>query len=190
MALLEVDKVGLEKLTAIHDTFPYSLSQPREDSFGIAIYSKRPLSNASVKFFGLEDIPSLVAQITVHSQPVSIIATHTLPPIRANYFHWRNQQLAEITHYIQFLNTPTILLGDLNMTMWSPFHSRFVQDSGLRNARSGFGILPTWPIQIPFLYIPIDHCLVSSKIQIISQQTGSKIGSDHLPLITDLVINQ
>lgn len=60
VALLEVDKVGLEKLTAIHDTFPYSLSQPREDSFGIAIYSKLPLSNASVKFFGLEDIPSLV----------------------------------------------------------------------------------------------------------------------------------
>ena len=63
-----------------------------------------------------------------------------------------------------------------------------VKTGGLRNARSGFGILPTWPTFMPVLYIPIDHCLVTKEIDIIKLRTGRNVGSDHLPLIADLAI--
>jgi endonuclease/exonuclease/phosphatase (EEP) superfamily protein YafD len=72
--------------------------------------------------------------------------------------------------------------------MWSPFYQRFIQQAGLKNARSGFGIIPTWSTKLPPLSIPIDHCLVSPNVNVLQMRAGRYVGSDHLPLITDLVI--
>ena len=72
--------------------------------------------------------------------------------------------------------------------MSSPFYKNMVKSGKLRNARSGFGILPTWPTFMPLVYIPIDHFLVNKEIGVLKVRTGPKVGSDHLPLITDLVI--
>ncbi len=82
--------------------------------------------------------------------------------------------------------------------MWSPYYKSFVRQTGLRNARQGFGILPTWPSKsslspvpatiAPLLSIPIDHCLISPKIKVVNIRTGPNVDSDHLPVITDLVI--
>jgi endonuclease/exonuclease/phosphatase (EEP) superfamily protein YafD len=80
------------------------------------------------------------------------------------------------------------VLGDLNMTVWSPYYKSFVEKTKLHNTRTGFGILPTWPAQSPLLFIPLDHCLVSEDIKVLHTRTGRNVGSDHLPLITDTVI--
>ena len=72
--------------------------------------------------------------------------------------------------------------------MSSPFYKNIVKSGKLRNARSGFGILPTWPTFMPLVYIPIDHLLVSKEIGVLKVRTGRNIGSDRLPLITDLVL--
>ncbi len=37
-------------------------------------------------------------------------------------------------------------------------------------------------------YIPIDHFVLSKEIGVLKIHTGRNVGSDHLPLITDLVI--
>ncbi|WP_421656253.1 hypothetical protein [Leptothermofonsia sp. ETS-13] len=36
--------------------------------------------------------------------------------------------------------------------------------------------------------IPIDHCLISPELTVTGIWTGPNVGSDHLPLITDLAI--
>lgn len=116
------------------------------------------------------------------------MAAHPHVPIRKTVFKLRNQQLAELGDYVAQIKTPVVVVGDLNITMWSPYYQRFVRQTGLRNARYGFGILPTWPTIIPLLYIPIDHFMVSPEIQVVNLRTGDRVGSDHLPLITDLAI--
>ncbi|NET13198.1 MAG: endonuclease/exonuclease/phosphatase family protein, partial [Okeania sp. SIO1H6] len=102
------------------------------------------------------------------------------------------------------LNHPVILAGDLNITMWSPDYHKLEQETGLRNSRLGFGIIPTWPARFNnsvllyilsrFFQIPIDHCLISSEIKVVNVNTransGLNLGSDHLPLITDLFISK
>ena len=80
------------------------------------------------------------------------------------------------------------VMGDLNMSMWSPYYRDFVDRSHLTNIRQGFGIQPSWPVNLPLLQIPIDHCLITSKIKVSNNQIGKDIGSDHYPLIADLVI--
>lgn len=104
------------------------------------------------------------------------------------YFAERNRQLAAIGDYVAGLKTPTILVGDMNVTMWSPYYRDLVNKGQLNNVRAGFGILPTWPIFQPLLSIPIDHCLVTKDFQVLETRKGRKIGSDHFPLITDIAI--
>ena len=89
------------------------------------------------------------------------------------------------------LDRAAIILGDLNVSMWSPFYRSMIQTSGLRNARQGRGILPTHSIVAPqfaALSAPIDHCLVTRDIQVEDFQLGPAIGSDHLPIIAELLI--
>lgn len=86
---------------------------------------------------------------------------------------------------------PKLLVGDFNTTMWSPYFADLVKDSGLRDARTGRGLYPSWNAALPaFLRIPIDHCLVGDKIEVESLETGNYTGSDHRPLILNVGIEK
>jgi hypothetical protein len=60
--------------------------------------------------------------------------------------------------------------------------------------------IPTWPTEAKFspikpplswlLLIPIDHFLISPEIKVLDIRTGANVGSDHLPLIADLVLDK
>ncbi|NEO61878.1 MAG: hypothetical protein F6J98_16150 [Moorea sp. SIO4G2] len=107
-------------------------------------------------------------------------------------WQWRNQDLEkEIGDYIRQIQKPVVLIGDLNVTMWSPYYKSLIESSGLHDARAGFGILPTlsqFSPANPWLAIPVDHCLVSRDVKVIKMRTGPDLGSDHLPVITDILI--
>jgi len=130
----------------------------------------------------------LFADVKFQGKIISLILVHPTVPIKQQSFIDRNQQLAGIGQYAAQVKNPLVVVGDFNTTMWSPFYKNMVNTGKLRNARSGFGILPTWPTFMPLAYIPIDHFLVSQEIGVLKVHTGSNVGSDHLPLITDLVI--
>ncbi|PSP16260.1 MAG: hypothetical protein BRC58_09500 [Cyanobacteria bacterium QS_8_64_29] len=82
--------------------------------------------------------------------------------------------------------------------MWSPYYQKLVDGTGLINTRKGFGIFPTWPtannpLGLPgfaarLLSIPIDHCLVTSELQVVQTRALSSVGSDHRPIAVDLVV--
>lgn len=182
----EMDSRWAKELTAIHSRFPYRFIKPRSDNFGIGIYSSLPLENSEVKSVDNSDIPILVSQIKINKQPISIVSMHPPAPLSPRHLRLRNKQLAKTSDYVNRLQNPHLVIGDLNTTMWSPYYQQFIRDSGLKNTRSGFGIQPTWPVFFPILWIPIDHCLVSSHFQVISNRIGKDIGSDHYPVIAEL----
>lgn len=183
LVLLETDARWLEALTPLETIYPSQLTVPRGDNFGIAVLSKLPILDLHIVDYGA-NVPSIVGTLTFNDQPVQLIATHPLAPIGAEYSELRNEQLTAVA---KSSSGPTIVIGDLNTTMWSPHHARFEADSGLHNVRRGFGILPTWPVGLGPLRIPLDHCLVSGDFQASDVRVGPSIGSDHLPLIVDLV---
>ena len=79
-------------------------------------------------------------------------------------------------------------MGGVTVTMWAPAYKRFERDSRLVNSRKGFGVLPTWPAQTYPFATPIDHCLHSADIWVTDCRVGSRIGSDHMPLLVDFVV--
>ena len=198
---MEIDRAWAEQLDSLKDILPYSLVNANPYNLGIAVYSKHKLEDASIAFFGVNRNPTILTKLNVNGQTLSLIATHPPPPIRKLLFHARNQQLNEIAQYIKSLSTRAIVAGDLNITMWSPYYKRFVNQTKLDNARQGFGLVPTWPLKTSYppyskipsflmglLSIPIDHCLMSPDIEVANIRGGPNVGSDHRPLITDLVI--
>jgi endonuclease/exonuclease/phosphatase (EEP) superfamily protein YafD len=183
---LEVGKVGAKELEVLQDILPYHIANQDVDIDGTAIYSKLPLKNISVKSLG-GGRKSVLADVTIQGQVISLIASHPSNAVGKAYVEERNRQLAAIAHYVAQVKNP-IVVGDFNVTMWSPYYKRFVGKARLHNARAGFGILPTWPTFRPLLYIPIDHCFVRRDIKALNSRIGREVGSDHLPLITDLLI--
>lgn len=185
---IEVNDAWLKELEVVEDILPYSLSAINPNQrYGTLIYSNQPLENTTTKFFEKEKA-SLLADLTIQRQKVSLIATHPSAPLSKTGFEWRNKHLEELGKYVAQEKNPVVVIGDLNISMWSPYYKRTIRETGLHNTRAGFGILPTWPTQYPFLYIPLDHCLVSADIQVVNTRTAENVGSDHLPVIADLVI--
>lgn len=186
---LEIHNAWSVELDQLKDILPYSLSYPQYGYYGVAMYSKLLLENGIYQEFGVKGIVSIVANVTVGSKKVTVIGTHPAAPLNAKYLHWRNIQLAEMSRYISQLTNPSIVIGDLNTTMWSPYYKDFIAATGMRNARQGFGIQPTCYRKSPIFSIPLDHCLVSPEIQVLNSRVGENVGSDHWPIIADLAIN-
>jgi endonuclease/exonuclease/phosphatase (EEP) superfamily protein YafD len=186
----EATERWIDHLHVIEEQFPYAKALPRPRSVGIALYSRIPVERFDVVALGSERRPGLVARLHLGGGVLSVVTVHPRPPLRPRYFRHRNEQLRDAASVVQALPLPKILVGDLNTSLWSPDYAQVIRQTGLYNARQGFGLAPTWPAFMPWplLMIPIDHCLVSPDIRVLTMKTGRNIGSDHLPLIVDLVI--
>lgn len=184
---IEVSKVWAKELAALKDILPYSVVSQDSNSFGTALFSKYPLENVSIEQFK-GPRKTIVATIKYQGKEVIVMGTHPNYPLEKIGFSHRNSQLEAMADYLVKVNNPVLLMGDFNITMWSPIYQRFVEKTKLKNGRVGFGVQPTWPNFMPLLAIPIDHCLVSPNIQVIKSRIGRDVGSDHLPMITDLAI--
>ena len=188
--LQEATELWLERLKVLQERFPYATALPRAGSVGIALYSRLPVERFDVIPLGSRRIPGLLTRLDGGGGGLSVVTVHPRPPLRRHDFRQRNEQLRDTAALVHALPAPKILVGDLNTSLWSPYYARLMRHTGLHNARQGFGLRPTWPAWMPwpFLRIPIDHCLVSPEIQVSSMRTGRPIGSDHLPIVVDLVI--
>jgi endonuclease/exonuclease/phosphatase (EEP) superfamily protein YafD len=188
IVLQEVSYLWATAMDAVQSDYPHRHVIPQNDNFGIALYSRQPLLDIDVLSSSPFGFPSLVVQQVVGSSLVTYVSTHPIPPLGQAGFDARNSQLAEIGERIAEIYGPTVLVGDLNTTVWGHHYKMLVADTGLRNSRDGFGVIPTWPRQLPFAMIPIDHCLVSDEFVVLDTRSGPDIGSDHLPLIVTLAL--
>jgi len=189
VVLQEVNGRWLRALAPVRADLPHVITATREDNFGIAVFSRYPLEDARVRYFGSAEVESIVGRVNIDGRAVTLIATHPVPPLSWRLARLRDEQLDAVAEHVADTPGPTLLVGDLNVTMWSAPYRRLIDMTGLCNARKGFGILPSWSMHKPFFArIPIDHCLHTGDIGIASCRLGEPIGSDHRPLIVDLLL--
>ena len=182
----EVNNAWINELEKIESLLPHKLVRTREDNFGIAIFSKYPFNTKEFLYLGNSTVPSLKIGFSIDNQQVTLITTHPVPPVSTEYYKSRNTQLNELSILSRNVDEPLIVVGDLNVTMWSHAYRSLGEKTELLNTRRGIGILPTWPSNLLPFMIPIDHCLVSKEFNVLDMRIGRDIGSDHLPLIIDL----
>ena len=165
--------------------WPHVCREPREDNFGIGLFSKLPLASSRIIQVGDAGVPTIVAEVDSGKGRLTVVATHPLPPGGRTYARWRDDQLEKLVPIIRGAVGPVLLMGDLNITPWSAHFKRLVKRSGLRDSTRGYGFQPTWPADMLALLIPLDHCLHSDSIRVVGRRVGSDVGSDHYPLIVD-----
>jgi len=186
--LMEVNARWLNDLASLRTNYPQVIAEPREDNFGIVLFSRLPLTNSAVIELGKAGVPSIAATVEVGGQNVFLLGTHPLPPGSAENARLRNEQFQEIAAHIRSQTLPAIVLGDLNSTPWSPYFKDLLRDSHLLDTSQGRGLFGSWPAWLPGARISLDHCLISASIRVIDKQLGPSVGSDHLPVIVDLQV--
>ena len=127
IAILELSSVLEASLQGeFSSTHEYFVSESQDDgNFGIGLWSRYPLSHARVFHLNAPILPSIEADIELRSGTIHVMATHPLPPVGTRNFGHRNQHLALLAQRVQKQRQvepthPVILLGDLNLTPWSP----------------------------------------------------------------------
>ena len=184
--LMEVNESWLKALEPLRASHPHVLAEPREDNFGIALFSRLAWTNSEVIELGEAGVPSVAATLSVGGEAVFLLGTHPVPPGSAEYARLRNEQFEKIAALIHRQSLPAIVVGDLNCTPWSPYFAELLRDSGLKNVAPRRGLFGSWPAWFSCARIPLDHGLVSPTIRVVDKRTGPPVGSDHLPLILEL----
>ncbi len=182
----ELNSKWKNELEAIGDEFILKEMFPREDNFGIGVYSKINGAYVQEVDFSTVNIPSLILTVQHIGREIKIINTHPLPPVGDSYFLARNDQFETLNRIIANMNQEIVLIGDLNSTRFSPNFNLLMRNGKLRDSRKGFGLLPTWHAQFPLISVTLDHAFITDGIEVSHRSVGPDIGSDHLPVFVEV----
>ena len=188
--LLEVDKQWMNAVEPIKKLYSSSVERVRPDNFGIAFLSKYPISTSRIISFGDYDIPSTIANLKFDEKKLTIIGTHTLPPISKTYWSDRNRHLIALKKKMdEYDDQGLIAAGDLNVTPWSEHGSQFSGKGGYLNI---YDMLfnPSWPSKFYPFGIPIDFIMYNSYVEKVNYRVGNDLGSDHLPVILEFKLKK
>jgi len=188
IVLEEIDGGWRDSLESLKADWPHQEMVLDGGHFGIALLSRIPFVDARIERISGE-IPAIVAEVHVNGVPLSVCGVHLTRPTSRAGAERQARQYDQLIERLAGEPLARIVLGDFNATPWTRSFARFCERSGLRNSRSGFGILPSWPAFVPgVLRIPIDHCLISPAIEVRQIRIGPPVGSDHLPVVVDLLV--
>lgn len=191
LALAEVTPRWASQLGELGREYPHASVLARAGGSGLALLSRHPLEGAEGLDVDASTHPVMRARVRLPRASLSLLLMHPPTPMRPAKFAHRAGQLRRAAELFGPGPGPRALVGDLNVTPWSPYFRELLSDARLRDVRAGAGLLPTWPAGLPaFLRIPIDHCLVGADVRVLAVRTGPPTGSDHLPLVVELGLPQ
>lgn len=194
----ELDPIYDAALRDVRGLLPFQSPLPRGNAFGVMLLAKKPPESLNFDLTLGRDAPLMVSRLCpTQAGCLTLLALHAWRP-GLDRTAARDRQLAQAAAVArQHLDKRerVVLIGDLNLTPFSPVFQRLLAQSGLwdtailpaENPRTS-PFISTWQLANTGLGLPIDHALVSAGIGIVSRRIGPDIGSDHRPLILDLKI--
>lgn len=182
VVLSETDSLWVDALLPEMDEYPFVIYRTRKDNFGISLFSKIPLDSAHIQEFGELNTPACIANISLGEDTVGIIGVHPRAPESLFHFNERNETFDRLVLDREVFPENLIVMGDMNITSYSPYFHSFLKGMHLKDSRKGWGLQHSWPANwFPF-QIAIDHCLISQRWDVLHREIGEPVGSDHLPL--------
>jgi endonuclease/exonuclease/phosphatase (EEP) superfamily protein YafD len=187
ICLLETDEWWIHHLHELTDAYPYTVQQPQDNFYGMAVYSRFPLLNTHVLFRVEEDIPSIKTVVELPSGArVDLYCVHPQPPVPLIDTEERDAELLLIGKEIRQHGRPSVVCGDLNDVAGSTVNLLFQNISGLLDPRIGRGFYNTHPTYLPIARAPVDHIFHSNEMRLVKLARLPDAGSDHFPIFVTL----
>lgn len=171
---------------AFSERYRYRIHVARRDSFGAAIYSKKPFLNKKKKIkVGAMQVPTFRVELEHEGHRFALYNIHTLPPRKIDYVIEQRKQFRDLTR--MFKDEGSVLLcGDFNWTEHTQFH-RGLTKMGFREGHTevGSGRGGTWPVLKGSRYLPgirLDHMYALGDLHFVEHWSGYGEGSDHRPI--------
>ncbi len=185
--LMEVNRRWLDKLGSLREIYPHWIAEPREDNFGAVMMSRFPFTEEAVHDFGVSEIPTVEIALHIEDTELVIIGTHPVPPAGRRGSKARDDQMKRLAEHLRKSNHEyLVVVGDLNMTPYSPQFKRFLKRTTLSDGARGHGISATWMRHFAPLAIPIDHVLVSRGVLTEGLRVAESFGSDHNAMVAEI----
>ncbi|WP_201863885.1 endonuclease/exonuclease/phosphatase family protein [Microvirga soli] len=169
-------------LDQLASAYPYVLFDEHSRS-GPALLSKWRWSDSGIIPSGRGRPLAVWARFEQDGRLFEIASVHT-----ANPFEWRHQP-GDIDRLIRFARSrraPLILGGDFNLT---PFSWKLIKLAEWADLRWGQTFAASWPANRLIPIVLLDHVLVPKGVVLTAVETGPSVGSDHLPVVADLILD-
>lgn len=192
MLMLETNQAWLDHLRPATDAYPYRVEVPLENTYGLLLYAKLPLSHQEVNYLISEDIPSVMVDVAYQGQTIRLYGVHPTPPVPQENEESteRDAEILMVGKMAKAYGEAAIVFGDLNDVAWSRTTQLFLKTSQLLDARRGRGLFSTFHADHRLLRWPLDHFFVSSQFRLIDFKVEPHIGSDHFPISMAVVLRQ
>ena len=185
LVLVEVDRRWIDAMAPLRVRYPHHSERTRSDNFGVAIYSRLPSEDVTVRQLNPGATPSAVARVRWEGLSVTVIGAHPVPPMSAAGAASRNNDLDSIERFAAGTDGGVVVVGDLNITPWSPYFQDLLHGANLRDSAWGRGVRATWGTDRTGLVIPIDHMLHTPDLVVVDRRIGPDVGSDHRAVTVD-----
>lgn len=189
LVTLESDQWWQEQLSPLESEMPHTVKCPLDNFYGIHLYSRLPLRDATIAFLVEKDVPSIHAQLQLTTGDwVRMHFLHPAPPspTENERSSERDAELIIVARSIADSDQPIIVCGDFNDVAWSATTRLFRKISGLLDPRIGRGMFNTFHAKYPFIRWPLDHLFHSQHFRVQAIERLPAIGSDHFALMTKL----
>jgi endonuclease/exonuclease/phosphatase (EEP) superfamily protein YafD len=189
LLVLETSEWWADQLKSLDARFPYKVSYPLENAYGISLHSKLQLTDTEIRFLVQDDIPSIRTKVKLNERcMVQFYGVHPRPPTPQEHDRSteRDAELILIGRECEKNKLPVIVAGDLNDVAWSNSTVRFRKISRMLDPRIGRGFYGTFHAKLPFFRWPLDHVFHSDHFRLVDMKVLPQFGSDHLPVFVHL----
>lgn len=191
---METNERWMEYLHPLKERYPYTVLHPLDNTYGIALYSKLPLTGTAVKFLHQPDVPSIHTTVALpNGQTFLLHAVHPVPPKPSKHPDNVGEEevaLLKVGKLVARREMPTMVAGDFNDVAWSNTSRLFGTESRLRDVRVGRGLYNSFDATSFLLRWPLDHAYVSEEFRVVELKRLPKFGSDHFPIWVELSLKE
>lgn len=187
--LQEFDPEWQARLRPLEHMYPehFACARGPGGDLDLGVYWRLP--DVRARSLVQDGLPGCLLEVEVLGQHLALLNLHTAAPFTASRAKRHTEQMHALAQWLELEPRDVVVVGDLNSTPWTPLFRETLAATKLRSARTGIGVLGTWPAYLGPIATPLDHVLFREGILRASGcWLGPYFGSDHLPLLVDLEV--